>query len=55
MCLHHDSYLILFSSTFLVVLENVVSHVVLGINEELLGLALFIAALHPHNKQQHEN
>ncbi|KAF3858216.1 hypothetical protein F7725_011417 [Dissostichus mawsoni] len=51
----HDSYLIFLSSTFLIILENVVSDIVLGVDEELLGLTLFIAALHPHHKHQHEN
>lgn len=55
MCLPNHSYLILLSSTFLIVLENVVSHVVLGIDEKLLGLPFLIATLHPHHKQQHEN
>lgn len=54
-CSSHCSHLIFLSATFFVVLEDVVSHVVLGVDEELLGLALLVTALHPHHEQQHEN
>lgn len=53
MCSPHHSYLILLSAAFLIILEDVVSHIILWIDEELLGLTFFIAALHPHHKHQH--
>lgn len=52
---YNHSYLVFLSSTFLIVLEDVVSHIILWIDEELLSLPFFIAALHPNNKQQHQN
>lgn len=47
-----SSHLILLSTSLLVVLEDVVPDVVLGVDEELLGVALLLPPLHPHHEQQ---
>lgn len=48
-------YLVLLSASLLIIFENIVSDVVLWVNEELLGLTLLIPPLHPHHKQQHKH
>jgi len=48
-------YLVFLSATLLVVFEYVVSHVVLWIDQQLLGLSFFIPSLHPHHKHQHQH
>lgn len=48
-------YLVFLSAALLVVFEYVVSHVVLWIDQKLLGLSLFIPSLHPHHKHQHQH
>lgn len=48
-------YLVLLSTSLLVIFEDVVSDVILRVNEELLGLTLLIPPLHPHHKQQHQH
>lgn len=48
-----SSHLIFFSTALLVVLQDVVPHVILGVNEELLGVTLLLPAFHPHHKEQH--
>lgn len=47
-----SSHLIFLSTSLFVVLEDVVPDVVLGVDEELLGVALLLPALHPHHKEQ---
>lgn len=48
-------YLVFLSTALLIVFEYVVSHVVLWIDQQLLGLSLFIPSLHPHHKHQHQH
>lgn len=55
LCVYVCVYLILLSASLLVIFEDVVSDVVLGVNEELLCLALLIPPLYPHHKQQHQH
>lgn len=45
-------YLVLLSAPLLVVLQDVVPNVVLGVDQQRLGLALLLSPLHPHHKQQ---
>ena len=47
------SHLVLLPPALLVVLQDVVPDVVLGVDEQLLGLPLPLSALHPHHEQQH--
>lgn len=49
-CALCKQYLVLLSSSLLVVLQNVVSDVVLGVDQQGLCLALLLSALHPHHK-----
>lgn len=49
------AHLVFLSSAFLVVLQDVVPDVVLRVDEQLLGLPLFVAPLHPHHEQQHQD
>lgn len=48
------SYLVLLSSSLLIVFQDVVSDIIFWVNEELLCLSLFIPPLHPHHKQEHQ-
>lgn len=48
-------YLILLSASLLIIFEDVVSNIVLWVDEKLLGLALLIPPLHPHHKQKHQH
>ena len=48
-------YLIFLSASLFVIFEDVVSDVVLWVDEELLGLTLLIPPLYPHHKQQHKH
>lgn len=48
-------YLVLLSPSLLVIFEDVVSDIVLWVNEELLGLSLLILPLHPHYKQENKH
>ena len=45
-------HLVLLAAPFLVVLEDVVPHIVLGVNEQLLGVPLLLPPLHPHDEEQ---
>lgn len=47
------SHLIFFSTSLFVVLQDVVPHVILGVDQELLGVALLLPAFHPHHEEQH--
>lgn len=46
------SHLVLLAATLLIVLEDVVTHVVLGVNEQLLCVSLLLPPLHPQDEQQ---
>ena len=48
-------YLVLLAAALLVVLQDVVPDVVLGVDQQLLGLPLLVAPLHPHHEQQHQD
>lgn len=50
--LRGSSHLILLSTSLLIILEDVVPDVVLGVDEELFGVPLLLPALHPHHEQQ---
>lgn len=45
-------HLVLLAATLLVVLEDVVTHVVLGVDEQLLRVALLLPPPHPQDKEQ---
>lgn len=47
------SHLILFSSSFFIVFENVVPDIILGVNKQLFGLPFLFSPLDPHDKKQH--
>lgn len=49
------TYLVLLSTSFFVVLEDVVPHIILWVDEKLLGLPLLVTAFHPHDEQQHQD
>lgn len=49
------AYLILFSTSLLIVFEDVVSDIILWVDQELLGLTLFIPPLHPHHKKENQH
>lgn len=48
-------YLVFLSASFFIIFENVVSDVILWVDKQLLGLALLIPPLHPHDKEQHQH
>lgn len=47
-----QQYLVLLSASLLIVLQDVVSDIVLRVNQQRLRLPLFLSTLHPHHKQQ---
>lgn len=47
------SHLVLFSSSLLIIFENVVPDIILWVNKQLLGLPLLLSPLDPDYKQQH--
>lgn len=46
-------HLVFFSTSFLIILQNVISNVVLRVNEKLLCVALLFSTLHPDNEEQY--
>lgn len=49
---HSTSHLVLLAAAFLVVLQDVVPHVVLRVDEQLLRVSLLFPPLDPHDEQQ---
>lgn len=45
-------HLILLSTSLFIILEDVVPDVVLGVDEQLLGVPLLLPSLHPHHEEQ---
>ena len=48
------AHLVLLAPSLLVVFQDVISDVVLRVDEKLLGVPLLFSALHPHHEQKHQ-
>lgn len=49
------SHLVFFSTTFFIILQDIVSYIIFRVNEQLFGLTFLITTFHPNNKQQNQN
>lgn len=48
-------YLVFLPSSLFIIFQDVVSDVLLWVNQQLFGQSFFISPFHPHNEQQHKD